>query len=189
MTGPRLLWNPAAECLSRDELQAFQWRKLTVQLAYNYANSLFYRRRFDRIGCRPEDIRTWDDFRKLPIMNKHDHRQAQEESVERHGHPFGMLAGAPPEKFIILNATSNTTGVPTLYTITARDLAIASSVLFEAGLQLRHLRPTQVRPVLDHELQRRRHTGARLIQQDPRYLIFYASSVYEMNLVWAGSSS
>lgn len=121
-------WNPVAELLSRDEIQALQWQRLRAQLTYNYTKSPFYQRRFDTLGMKPEDIRTWDDFRKIPTMDKHDHRQAQEESMERFGHPFGMLACAPPEKFIILNATSGTTGTPTLYTVTEHDLKILNEL-------------------------------------------------------------
>lgn len=124
----RRVWNPNVELLSRDELQALQWRRLGAQLAYNYAKSPFYRRRFDQFGLKPEDIRTWDDFRRLPTMNKHDHREAQEESIQRFGHPFGMLACASPEEFIILNATSGTTGTPTLYTVTEHDLKILNEL-------------------------------------------------------------
>jgi phenylacetate-CoA ligase len=128
MNTARTPWNPAAEQLSRDELQALQWRRLGAQLAYVYQHSPFYRRRLDALGMMPGDVRTWHDFRRIPTMDKHDHRQAQEESMERFGHPFGMLACAPPEKFILLNATSGTTGTPTLYTVTAHDLAILNEL-------------------------------------------------------------
>ncbi len=133
-------WNPEIDLISRDELQALQWSRLGAQLAYNYANSPFYRRRFDEIGLKPEDIRTWDDFRRIPTMDKHDHRKAQEESVNRFGHPFGMLACAPPEKFVILCATSGTTGTPTFYTVTAHDLEIFNE------LQARKFRRIGLRP-------------------------------------------
>lgn len=133
-------WNPRAELLSRDELRALQWSRLGSQLAYNYTNSPFYRQRFDEIGLKPEDIRTWDDFRRIPTMDKHDHRKAQEESISRFGHPFGMLACAPPEKFVILSATSGTTGTPTFYTVTAHDLKIFSE------LQARKFRRIGLRP-------------------------------------------
>lgn len=134
------LWNPKAELLSRDELQGLQWGRLGSQLAYNYTNSPFYRRRFDEIGLKPEDIRTWDDFRRIPTMDKHDHRKAQEESISRFGHPFGMLGCAPPEKFVILSATSGTTGTPTFYTVTAHDLKIFSE------LQARKFRRVGLKP-------------------------------------------
>ncbi|MFQ5829815.1 MAG: 2-oxoacid:acceptor oxidoreductase family protein [Candidatus Methylomirabilia bacterium] len=128
MNTARPPWNPAVESLSRDEIQALQWQRLRAQLAYNYARSPFYRHRFEQAGIKPEDIRSWDHFRKIPTMNKHDHRQAQEESIEQYGHPFGMLACASQEKFIILNATSGTTGIPTLYTVTMHDLKILNEL-------------------------------------------------------------
>lgn len=109
-------------------------------MAYNYAKSPFYQKRFDDIGLKPKDIRTWDDFRRIPTMDKHDHRKAQEESITRFGHPFGMLGCAPPEKFVILSATSGTTGTPTFYTITAHDLKIFSE------LQARKFRRVGLRP-------------------------------------------
>lgn len=140
MKPAQTLWNPKAELLSRDELQSLQWSRLGSQLAYNYTNSPFYRERFDEIGLKPQDIRTWDDFRRIPTMDKHDHRKAQEESFSRFGHPFGMLACAPPEKFVILSATSGTTGTPTFYTVTAHDLKIFSE------LQARKFRRIGLRP-------------------------------------------
>lgn len=140
MKPAQIPWNPDVELLSRDALRALQWKRLGTQLAYNYANSPFYRRRFDEIGLKPEDIRSWDDFRRIPTMNKHDHRKAQEESISRFGHPFGMLGCAPPENYIILSATSGTTGTPTFYTVTRHDLAIFSE------LQARKFRRVGLRP-------------------------------------------
>lgn len=110
--------------MSRDELRALQWERLQLQLAYNYARSPFYRRRFDDLRIGPQDVRSWEDFRRLPTMDKEDHRCAQEESIERFGHPFGMLGCAPPDQFVILSATSGTTGTPTFYTVTQNDLRI-----------------------------------------------------------------
>lgn len=127
MAAARKPWNPV-ESASRDELSAIQWKRLGPQLAYNYGHSPFYRRRFDNLGMKPEDIRSWDDFRRIPTMDKHEHRRAQEESVERFGHPYGMLACAPPEKFVLLNATTGTTGAPTLYTMTENDRAVLNEL-------------------------------------------------------------
>src|SRR5687768_7770077 len=126
--------------MSRDELRALQWRRLKRQLAYNYANAPFHRERLDAAGLHPEDIRTWDDFLKVPVMNKSDHRRAQEESITRFGHPFGMLGCAPLEKFVLIAATSGTSGLPTFYTLTDRDLKIFSE------LQARKYRRMGLRP-------------------------------------------
>jgi phenylacetate-CoA ligase len=124
----RTLWEPAIEALSRDELRQLQWQKLQKQLVYNYTHSPFYRREFDQAGVKPEDIRSWDDFRQLPLMDKHKQRQAQEESLERFGHPYGMLGCAPVEQFVLLSSTSGTTGTPTFYTLTAHDIEVLNRV-------------------------------------------------------------
>ncbi len=133
-------WNPYVESLSRKALRELQWQKLQAQLAYNYAYSPFYRRKLDGIGLPPSEIRTWGDFRQIPPMDKHEHRLAQEESLERFGHPYGMLACAPLEKFVLLSSTSGTTGTPTLYTLTAKDM----QVLYE--LQARKFWRVGLRP-------------------------------------------
>ncbi|MFQ5793076.1 MAG: phenylacetate--CoA ligase family protein, partial [Acidobacteriota bacterium] len=65
---------------------------------------------------------------------------AQEESLERFGHPYGMLGCAPVEQFVLLSATSGTTGTPTLYTLTANDIKILNEV------QARKFRRIGLRP-------------------------------------------
>src|SRR5690606_8222790 len=89
----------------------------------------FYRERFDAIGLKPEDIRSWDDFQRVPTMDKHDHRRAQEASIARFGHPFGMLCCVPTEDFVLLAGTSGTTGTPTFYTLTRPDFAIYNELM------------------------------------------------------------
>jgi len=126
--------------LPREALRELQWQRLQPQLAYNYAKSPFYRERFDSAGITPKDIRNWDDFSLIPTMDKHDHRRAQEASIERYGHPFGMLGCAPPEQYIMISATSGTTGTPTFYTVTEHDLKIYSE------LKARKLRRLGLKP-------------------------------------------
>ena len=120
----RFFWNPGVESLSRAEMREVQFTKLRKQLKYNYDNSIFYKRSFDAAGLRPEDVRSWDDFSHVPTMTKNDQRQAQQESIERFGHPYGTLACAPVDKIVRINSTSGTTGVPTLYTLTKHDVAV-----------------------------------------------------------------
>ena len=112
------------ETLPRKELRELQWQKLQTQLAYNYARSPFYRRKLDEVGLPPEKIRSWEDFWRIPPMDKHEHRRAQEEPLERFGHLYGMLACAPLESFVLLSGASGTTGTPTFYTLTLKDLAV-----------------------------------------------------------------
>jgi len=128
MTTSKSLWNEKIEAMSRDELKALQLKRLKAQVKYNYENSIFYKRKFDSVGCLPEDIQSFEDFEKLPLMTKNEHREAQEESIERFGHPYGMITCAPIEKIVRINSTSGTTGTPTLYTLTRHDVEVVNEM-------------------------------------------------------------
>src|SRR4030042_4109441 len=91
----RKFWNREKELISREELRKIQFAKLKNQLRYEYENSIFYKKQFDNAGMKPEDVQTWEDFELVPMMTKDDQRRCQEESIERFGHPFGMLVCAP----------------------------------------------------------------------------------------------
>lgn len=112
------------EAMSEDELRELQLQKVQKQSKYVYENSpLFYKKKFDALGVKPEDIKTWDDFRNLNIyISKTDERAAQEESLRLYGHPFGTNLCCPVEKVIQVGSTTGTTGEPTYtYLYTQKD--------------------------------------------------------------------
>lgn len=139
----RKLWNEKIETMSGEELKALQWRRLKKQLVYNYKNSIYYRERFKEVGVTPRDIRSFEDFQKLPLMSKDEHRRVQQESMERFGHPYGLITCAPMEKIIRISSTSGTTGVPTLYTLTRHDVNVLNEMharkYWRAGLRPGHI--------------------------------------------------
>jgi phenylacetate-CoA ligase len=63
-------WSPSLDCASRDELRAIQDEKLAALTPFLYESSLFYRRRVDRLGLTPGDIRSVDDLVKWPPVDK-----------------------------------------------------------------------------------------------------------------------
>src|SRR3990172_11829734 len=91
----RQLWNERIERMSRDEMRALQLERLKRQVAYNYAGSPYYRVKFDAAGIAPADIRGFEDYTRVPLMDKNEHRQVQEDSLARHGTPFALLACRP----------------------------------------------------------------------------------------------
>lgn len=139
----RPLWNEAVERLSRDALAALQLDRLRRQVAYNHAHSPFYRDRFRAAGIEPGDIRSFDDFARLPLMDKTDQRNAQQESLDRFGDPYALLACAPRDRIIRIVSTSGTSGMPTLYTHTAHDVAVINEMhsrkYWRAGLRPGHV--------------------------------------------------
>jgi phenylacetate-CoA ligase len=123
--------NPEMECMPIEELRKLQLKKLQKQVKYCYDNSpYYYKKKFDASGAKPEDIKTLDDWRRLPIMRtKEGDRESQKESMEREGHPFGMYLCAPPEKVVYISSTSGTTGEPTFtYLFTEHDIKINDEV-------------------------------------------------------------
>jgi len=112
----------------QEEMRRFQETLLLPQLRYCYQSSDFYRKRFDGVGAKPEDIRTLEALRNLPIfMTKEDERQSVLESLERHNHPFGTHLCARVEDIYLTGTTSGTTGMPTFtYTFTKNDMDLIS---------------------------------------------------------------
>jgi len=60
------------EQLSVDQIQALQWERLKQLLEHAYLNVPFYRRRFDDMGLHPSAIHTPEDWRRIPILTRHD---------------------------------------------------------------------------------------------------------------------
>lgn len=112
-------------------LDRLRWSKLQKQIAYVFGNEDYYRKRFHEAGVTaPGDITSLDDFRRLPaFLDKTRHRESQEQSLERYGHPYGLHLTAPLDKVIHVAATSGTTGQPTFYCFTKKDQDINNLIL------------------------------------------------------------
>lgn len=100
------------EIASRDEIAALQLQRLRWSLGHAYANSPFYRAKFDAAGVHPDDLRTLADLAKFPFTVKTDLRDT---------YPFGMFA-VPRAQIVRLHASSGTTGKPTVVGYTAQDI-------------------------------------------------------------------
>ncbi len=122
------LWNPEVETLSAEALRELQWRRLGPQLRYDFERSPFYREKFEAAGLTPDDVRGWEDFQRLPLMDKDQHRQAQERGLAEFGDPLALLGCAPRDEIVRINATSGTTGMPTLYALTRNDVAVVNEM-------------------------------------------------------------
>jgi phenylacetate-CoA ligase len=55
---------------SADRLNEIRIRKLRELLTFAFENSEFYRHRFTQAGVHPDQIRDFDDLRKLPMLTK-----------------------------------------------------------------------------------------------------------------------
>jgi phenylacetate-CoA ligase len=107
------------ETASRDEIAALQLQRLKTTLAHAYANSPFYRAKFDAEGVRPDDLTTLADLAKFPFTVKKDLRDT---------YPFGMFA-VPQNQVARIHASSGTTGKPTVVGYTKNDIDTWATVM------------------------------------------------------------
>ena len=128
MRADRELWNPEMETMPREQMAQLQLQRLQLQVRYNFERSPVHRRKFEEAGATPDDIRSFADFTRIPVMTKDEHRRVQEQSLEQLGSPTALLGCAPAEEIVRVSATSGTTGMPTLYTLTAHDVATVNEM-------------------------------------------------------------
>ena len=88
------------QLLSEPEIASLQREKLKKIIRHAYQNSEFYRQRFDLLGIRPEDIKSVEDFRALPLLNREDIRDRLD----------SILAKNVSTDKLIKTATGGTTG-------------------------------------------------------------------------------
>ena len=87
-----------------------QLQMITGQLATLKEKSPFYAKKFADIDLA--DIRTQEDFEKLPFTDKADLREA---------YPLG-IAAVPPEEIVRIHSSSGTTGTPVIIPYTKKDV-------------------------------------------------------------------
>ena len=118
-TRQHLIYNPARECMSRDELHAWQGARLAEVVKREYENVPMYRARMDAKGVKPEDIRSVEDLKYLPFMEKTDLRDY---------YPFDLLA-SPKSEIVRVHGSSGTTGKPIVSGYTANDVDVWSEMM------------------------------------------------------------
>jgi phenylacetate-CoA ligase len=106
--------------LSTDELRALQWARLQSLLRHAHENCPFYRRQFQQMGMKPDDLRSLEDLSALPVLEKHD---IQERGAE-------MIAENWSSGELIRNQTGGSTGTPiTFYLDRDRKCSRAAATL------------------------------------------------------------
>ena len=96
---------------SPSEIKAFQEERLRETIAYVAKYSKFYIRMFHDSGINPDDIRTLDDLRKLPLTTKDDLQQFNDDFL-----------CVPHDQIADYVTTSGTLGNPVSFGLTEADL-------------------------------------------------------------------
>ncbi len=88
------------ECAPLEKIRAIQSEKLVAQVQHVWDNVPYYRKKMEKKGITPADIKSVDDLHKLPFLSKADLREA---------YPYG-LCGVPLKDCVRIQSTSGTTG-------------------------------------------------------------------------------
>jgi phenylacetate-CoA ligase len=110
-------WNPILETLPREKLEKLQLKKIQNIFKWAYQHSKFYHKLYSEAGLEPGDIRTFDDIRKVPKVEKSTLRAVQ----GKEPYPYGDMLCVPLEKVTEYHQTSGTTGQPVYQADTWQD--------------------------------------------------------------------
>ena len=109
-------WFPEAETMDPDARMETILAKLRPQIAWAYERSGLYKRIWGAAGAEPGDIKTLDDFHRLPVITKEDLR---EDLINNP--PFGSNICDDWLDIQRIHGSSGTTGIPTVLAISKDD--------------------------------------------------------------------
>jgi phenylacetate-CoA ligase len=105
-------WDKEIETIERSALKALQLKRLKDAVGYALKTP-FYKIRLKKAGINcPEDIKRWEDYKKIPFTTKDDLRKC---------YPTGLLA-VDMGDVVRLHTSSGTTGTPTVIYHTKSDI-------------------------------------------------------------------
>ena len=105
------LYDAGREIMPRGQLRECRWRSfqaMAAELLEPEGGNAFVKRKWREAGVASvEDLRSWDDFDRLPFSGK------AELVADQAAHPpFGTNLTYPLERYVRLHQTSGTTGTP-----------------------------------------------------------------------------
>lgn len=89
--------------LKTSELEEIQQGMLRRIIKHAYENVPLYHQKFNSVGVKPDDIKTVDDFKKIPIITKQEFRD---------NFPDGVIAKGIDINKCWVSHTSGSTGIP-----------------------------------------------------------------------------
>ncbi|MBI4317994.1 MAG: hypothetical protein HY675_05855 [Chloroflexi bacterium] len=136
-------WHRDLETMPREQLTVLKEKRLRRMVWYVWQNSAFYRRKFEAAGVHPEDIRTLDDLRKIPVTTKPEIRGNQAKCLEEGKLPYADILCVDHKEVVTMVQTSGTTGKAFIKPWTDYDGCVQSMIfgilgtrgLWSAGLR------------------------------------------------------
>lgn len=85
-----------------DQIKNYQWENIKTLLTHAYRNVPYYQSLFSKIGLHPEDIRSFADFEKIPLLTREEVGRSRPLLIAKN-HPLSKL---------VKKYTGGTTGAP-----------------------------------------------------------------------------
>ncbi len=127
-------WFPERETMDPGARDTALVERLRAVMRHAYANSNFYRRKWEAAGVHPDHIVSLEAFEKVPVVTKAELRAAQTLHP-----PFGDYLCIPENDVHHIHGTSGTTGRPTAFAVGRADWdAIANNharIMWGMGLR------------------------------------------------------
>jgi phenylacetate-CoA ligase len=86
---------------SRDRMRAWQFDRIRRLVAHAYHTVPFYRRLYDSVSFAPSDLKSWNDFHRLPVVTK-------DQVIANY--PDGMLQAGADREALIVSRSSGSSG-------------------------------------------------------------------------------
>ncbi len=129
-------WNPYLETLPRGELDEIELSYFKNIFSYAKTKSIMYREKIK--GVEPENIRTLEDIKRIPLTDKEELRRYQE--IEPY--PYGGILGVDIKDVTTFRQSSGTTGrpvyVPETYESWQWRVEAWCHILYMAGFRPHH---------------------------------------------------
>ena len=100
----RLSFLEASQWWSRERLLEFQWQELRRLLAHCFRSVPYYQKKYSDAGARLDDIRTMEDFARLPVLTRAEVNEHRNE-----------LCSTAYRGRLLPHATGGSSGVPTRF--------------------------------------------------------------------------
>jgi phenylacetate-CoA ligase len=110
---------PEIEAMDRAELELLQLERLQSTLTRAYRQVKFYRRQFDRLNLRLDDIRTLGDLARLPCTSREDLSE---------NYPYGLFA-VPLRDIVRILSSPGTTDRPLVVGYAPQDVKLWLEIL------------------------------------------------------------
>lgn len=109
-------WFPELETMDPEARMEIILAKTQAQVNWAYERSGFYQKHWGDAGFQPGDLKTLDDFHRMPLVTKEDLRQNLINNP-----PFGNNICVDWQDIARVHGSSGTTGIPTVITISDAD--------------------------------------------------------------------